>query len=256
MEANALGSPMCRPTASARACTSPTDRLQPDAARASPPGAPRLAAPRRARARAGAALASPTSPFAAILTRRSRRSRAATSRRSRSPSGCRAIRRIFLLNDPTRGVDVETKREIYLRLRHFAAEGTAVVLLELRYARAGPSLRPRRRHARGPDRRACSSAPSSPRRRSSAQRWAPTRRERRRGAIERAEHAGRAALLARPAAARTAALARPLLRASLAFLAVYAYLFPGFLSLGGIAKFAQSWFPLALVAMAQAILSC
>lgn len=40
----------------------------------------------------------------------------------------------------------------------------------------------------------------------------------------------------------------------LAFLAVYAYLFPGFISVGGVSKFAQSWFPLALVSMAQAIL--
>jgi ribose transport system ATP-binding protein len=35
----------------------------------------------------------------------------------------------LLLNDPTRGVDVETKREIYLALRAMAAEGKAVVLL-------------------------------------------------------------------------------------------------------------------------------
>lgn len=38
------------------------------------------------------------------------------------------------------------------------------------------------------------------------------------------------------------------------FLALYAYLFPGLLTVSGIAKFSQSWFPLALVAMAQAIL--
>ncbi|MCB1499083.1 MAG: ABC transporter permease [Bauldia sp.] len=38
------------------------------------------------------------------------------------------------------------------------------------------------------------------------------------------------------------------------FLLLYAYLFPGFLSVSGVAKFTQSWFPLALVAMAQAIL--
>ena len=37
--------------------------------------------------------------------------------------------RIFLLNDPTRGVDVETKREIYQRLRGMAAEGAAILLL-------------------------------------------------------------------------------------------------------------------------------
>ena len=36
---------------------------------------------------------------------------------------------LFLLNDPTRGVDIETKREIYLRLRQMAAAGTAVILL-------------------------------------------------------------------------------------------------------------------------------
>lgn len=39
-----------------------------------------------------------------------------------------------------------------------------------------------------------------------------------------------------------------------AFLALYAYLFPGLLSVAGVSKFAQSWLPLALVAMAQAIL--
>jgi ribose transport system ATP-binding protein len=36
---------------------------------------------------------------------------------------------VLLLNDPTRGVDVETKREVYLMLRAFAAAGKAVVLL-------------------------------------------------------------------------------------------------------------------------------
>jgi ribose transport system ATP-binding protein len=35
---------------------------------------------------------------------------------------------IWLLNDPTRGVDVETKREIYSLLRRFAAEGAAVLI--------------------------------------------------------------------------------------------------------------------------------
>jgi len=47
---------------------------------------------------------------------------------------------------------------------------------------------------------------------------------------------------------------RPLFLVVLGFLALYAYLFPGFLSVNGISKFAQSWFPLALVSMAQAIL--
>lgn len=38
------------------------------------------------------------------------------------------------------------------------------------------------------------------------------------------------------------------------FLATYAALFPGLLSPSGLARFTQSWFPLALVAMAQAML--
>ena len=36
---------------------------------------------------------------------------------------------VLLLNDPTRGVDVETKREIYIMLRNLAEAGKAVVLL-------------------------------------------------------------------------------------------------------------------------------
>ena len=35
---------------------------------------------------------------------------------------------ILLLNDPTRGIDVETKREIYLLLRRLAEQGTAILL--------------------------------------------------------------------------------------------------------------------------------
>jgi ribose transport system ATP-binding protein len=36
---------------------------------------------------------------------------------------------VLLLNDPTRGVDIETKREIYLMLRAFAKEGKLVIML-------------------------------------------------------------------------------------------------------------------------------
>ena len=36
--------------------------------------------------------------------------------------------RVLLLNDPTRGVDVETKRELYLLLRRLTAEGASVIL--------------------------------------------------------------------------------------------------------------------------------
>ncbi|HXZ15276.1 MAG TPA: ABC transporter permease, partial [Roseiarcus sp.] len=38
------------------------------------------------------------------------------------------------------------------------------------------------------------------------------------------------------------------------FVAAYAYLSPGLLTIGGVSKFAQSWLPLALVSMAQATL--
>jgi ribose transport system permease protein len=47
---------------------------------------------------------------------------------------------------------------------------------------------------------------------------------------------------------------RSLFLVVLAFLIAYGVLFPGLFSATGFAKFTQSWFPLALVAMAQAIL--
>jgi ribose transport system permease protein len=47
---------------------------------------------------------------------------------------------------------------------------------------------------------------------------------------------------------------RSLFLVVLAFLVAYGVLFPGLFSATGFAKFTQSWFPLALVAMAQAIL--
>jgi len=42
--------------------------------------------------------------------------------------------RIILLNDPTRGIDVGTKQEIYLLLRRLADEGAAVLLYSTDYA--------------------------------------------------------------------------------------------------------------------------
>ncbi|TIM29291.1 MAG: ABC transporter permease [Mesorhizobium sp.] len=47
---------------------------------------------------------------------------------------------------------------------------------------------------------------------------------------------------------------RGLFAVVMAFLVAYGFLFPGLLTASGFAKFTQSWFPLALVAMAQAIL--
>jgi ribose transport system ATP-binding protein len=42
--------------------------------------------------------------------------------------------RVILLNDPTRGIDVGTKQEIYLLLRKLAEEGVAVLLYSTDYA--------------------------------------------------------------------------------------------------------------------------
>jgi len=42
--------------------------------------------------------------------------------------------RIVLLNDPTRGIDVGTKQEIYVLLRQLAREGAAVLLYSTDYA--------------------------------------------------------------------------------------------------------------------------
>ena len=41
--------------------------------------------------------------------------------------------RVILLNDPTRGIDVGTKQEIYVLLRELAAEGVAVLLYSTDY---------------------------------------------------------------------------------------------------------------------------
>ena len=41
--------------------------------------------------------------------------------------------RIILLNDPTRGIDVGTKQEIYRLLRRLAAEGAAILLYSTDY---------------------------------------------------------------------------------------------------------------------------
>jgi ribose transport system ATP-binding protein len=41
--------------------------------------------------------------------------------------------RIILLNDPTRGIDVGTKQELYRLLRQLAAEGAAIVLYSTDY---------------------------------------------------------------------------------------------------------------------------
>ena len=52
---------------------------------------------------------------------------AATSRRSSSASGWRSRPTVFLLDDPTRGVDVGAKREIYRLIRELADSGRTVL---------------------------------------------------------------------------------------------------------------------------------
>ena len=155
--ANAPGSPMCRPTASARRCCCRMPiALQPDPAGAAPAGPARRArrcAPRRGSA---AELVAELGIKGDVRDGRCRRCPAATSRRWRSADGCRSSPRVLLLNDPTRGVDVETKREIYLRAaRAWRPTGVADRAAELRHAGTGASLRPRRGVPRRPDRRHC-----------------------------------------------------------------------------------------------------
>ena len=54
---------------------------------------------------------------------------AATSRRSCSPAGCCTACRVLLLDEPTRGVDVGARAEIYGLIRRLADEGVAVVIV-------------------------------------------------------------------------------------------------------------------------------
>ncbi|GMA85741.1 hypothetical protein GCM10025868_09910 [Angustibacter aerolatus] len=57
--------------------------------------------------------------------------------------------RVLLLDEPSRGVDVSARTEIYRVIREQAAAGTAVLVISSEYDEPG-RLRPRRRAARGP----------------------------------------------------------------------------------------------------------
>ena len=61
--------------------------------------------------------------------------------------------RTILCFDPTRGIDVGTKQEIYKLLRELAGHGQVGALLHLRTGRGAACLRPRHRHLRRPCRR-------------------------------------------------------------------------------------------------------
>ena len=68
---------------------------------------------------------------------------------------------VLLLNDPTRGVDAGTKRDIYRVLTEPRREGVAVVMLSTEVDRAHRAHGPRARLPRGPALLASCSAPSS-----------------------------------------------------------------------------------------------
>ena len=156
---------------------------------------------------------------------------------------------VLLLNDPTRGVDVETKREIYLALRAMAAEGKAVVLLSsdtpelvhlcdrvmvFHNGRVAATL-PHARGDRGSDRRGRAWACEA--RMSREKRFERGRGPRLYWAIQWRRNEGLGALFLVLAA----------------FAVIYAMLFPGIFAFGALAKFVQGWFPTAMVAAAETI---
>ena len=59
--------------------------------------------------------------------------------------------RILLLNDPTRGIDVGTKQEIYQLLRELADAGAAILFYSTDYDELDRLLRPRARDVRRRD---------------------------------------------------------------------------------------------------------
>ena len=157
----------CPPTASARR-SSPCG---PVAENVAAPSWPRLARvpradlpPRRRRRPTGAGTTSSRSARATTRCSRSARSRAATSRRSCSRRWLERGTPLLVLIEPTRGVDVGARDEIYRSMRELAAEGVAMLDLDVRLRGGRPGRRPRARDgaraASSPSSRATRSRPS------------------------------------------------------------------------------------------------
>ena len=109
------------PSRSARTSASPT--LERDRA-------PRAARPARARARRLRALRRAAADRARPIRRtRSRRCRGGNQQKVVMARWLATEPQVLLLNDPTRGVDIGAKRDLYALLLELAAEGLAVVML-------------------------------------------------------------------------------------------------------------------------------
>ena len=162
-ERSRAASTWCRRTARLRPRARPLDRARTSRCRnlaASPraAGGPRRGdEARRRRARRAA-----RHPGAAIVRRTSARSPAATSRRSCWRSGWRCSRSVIIFDEPTRGIDVGAKREIYDLMRGARRRRRRDSDDLQRHGRGDRRQRPRRGDARGRNQRHPRAQPSSP----------------------------------------------------------------------------------------------